>query len=437
MRRFKLTKTTVDVAMRDPEPRIVWDQEITGFGLRVRPAASGRLRGVFLFRYFSPSSKADRWLTLGEFGRPYTADDARAWAKARLRLVDDGGDPAVNTGEAIPTLSGYVDRYLRLKKTRKKPDPPKDSTLRVDRGNLDRIVKEHPKIAGKRLDLITQEDIEAIVNRKDHRVTGNRWLAVLRHLFNVAAGDRGEGWSLANAKGWAGPDASGRESRWTNPCENVSRYTEKARNESLADDEWPKLFGLLDRYAKESPFITALIRLQALTGARGSELREARWEWLQVDETPSAKPKSKPVRTGTLTLPTSKEGGEKTIILPAAAVAVLDALPRIKGCHFVFPGLTVKAPVDISTVMHWWARHRAKAGLDRIRLHDLRHSMAAVLIGGGASLAEVGELFGHKSEATTKRYASLADRLKKKRAGDAAARIAAMSKAQGDPANAA
>ncbi len=48
------------------------------------------------------------------------------------------------------------------------------------------------------------------------------------------------------------------------------------------------------------------------------------------------------------------------------------------------------------------------AGLDDVRLHDLRHSFASVGAAGGLSLPMIGALLGHTQAATTQRYAHLA-----------------------------
>ena len=56
-----------------------------------------------------------------------------------------------------------------------------------------------------------------------------------------------------------------------------------------------------------------------------------------------------------------------------------------------------------------WRIIRAKAGLEDVRLHDLRHSFASIAVSGGASLPIIGALLGHTNSATTQRYAHLHD----------------------------
>ncbi len=56
-----------------------------------------------------------------------------------------------------------------------------------------------------------------------------------------------------------------------------------------------------------------------------------------------------------------------------------------------------------------WERLRKQAGLEDVRIHDLRHSFASFGVGLGLSLPLVGKLLGHAVMTTTERYAHLAD----------------------------
>ncbi len=56
-----------------------------------------------------------------------------------------------------------------------------------------------------------------------------------------------------------------------------------------------------------------------------------------------------------------------------------------------------------------WAKIRAAAGLDGVRLHDCRHSFASVAVADGAALFTVGKVLGHKQARTTEIYAHLGD----------------------------
>ena len=75
-------------------------------------------------------------------------------------------------------------------------------------------------------------------------------------------------------------------------------------------------------------------------------------------------------------------------------------------------------------------RIRKRAGLEDVRLHDLRHSFASVALAGGNSLYLIGKVLGHKQTSTTERYAHLADDPLKAVADKTAGQIAAAMKGQ-------
>ena len=72
-----------------------------------------------------------------------------------------------------------------------------------------------------------------------------------------------------------------------------------------------------------------------------------------------------------------------------------------------------------------WSRIRQLAGLDGVRLHDLRHNVASTAVAGGDSLFIIGKMLGHRKARSTERYAHLADDPVRAVADRAANRIAA------------
>ena len=110
--------------------------------------------------------------------------------------------------------------------------------------------------------------------------------------------------------------------------------------------------------------------------------------------------------TGKMRLRDSKTGA-RMVPLSAAAVGVLSALPRIEDNPWVITGR--KAGAHLTDVQHPWRRIRARAGLDDVRIHDLRHSFASRALALGESLSMIGKLLGHTQVQTTARYAHLAN----------------------------
>lgn len=133
------------------------------------------------------------------------------------------------------------------------------------------------------------------------------------------------------------------------------------------------------------------LQLLLLTGARKSEILKARWENVDLER-------------GVLTIPVSKSGKARHIILSAAAMAVISSLPRGET-PWLFPGHSRGKP--LSDVYLYWNSLRRELGLGDVRIHDLRHTFASFLVNAGHPLYEVQKMLGHSDPRTTMRYAHL------------------------------
>jgi integrase len=81
-----------------------------------------------------------------------------------------------------------------------------------------------------------------------------------------------------------------------------------------------------------------------------------------------------------------------------------NGTPRIVPVHQKAAS-AARVPLTPRTQIDWWWRKaRAKAKLEHVKLHDLRHSAASAMVNAGIDLATVGAVLGHKSAASTKRY---------------------------------
>ena len=204
----------------------------------------------------------------------------------------------------------------------------------------------------------------------------NRAVDILVKMFN-----------LADAWGWR-PSGG-------NPCRFVRRYkVEKHHERFLTHVELYRLGRALDAAPAErlaSTHAAAAIRLLVLTGCRRNEVLGLRWEDLYFE-------------AGVMRLADSKTGARVVPLPPAARV--LAGLSRVPGNPWVFPGR--KKGDRRHNINDSWDRVRERAGLDGVRLHDLRHSFASRALALGESLPIIGELLGHRKVQTTARYAHLA-----------------------------
>ena len=141
------------------------------------------------------------------------------------------------------------------------------------------------------------------------------------------------------------------------------------------------------------PSAVTALRLLILTGARKSEILGLRWDWIDMEGR-------------RILLPDSKTG-EKTIPLNAPALDILASIPRTEDNPHVIVG--AKPGAALVNLKDPWGAIREAAGLEDVRVHDLRHSFASVGAAGGMSLPIIGALLGHTQVATTQRYAHLSD----------------------------
>ena len=133
----------------------------------------------------------------------------------------------------------------------------------------------------------------------------------------------------------------------------------------LAADEFLQYGPVLDEILEdgsETHSAVAAIRLLMLTGCRLSEIQKLRWEHVDLD-------------AGELRLPDTKTGGRAVPLAPSA-VRLLSALPRDDKSPWVIAGRNPGG--HLTDLQHPWRRIRARAGLDDVRIHDLRHSCASL-----------------------------------------------------------
>ena len=176
----------------------------------------------------------------------------------------------------------------------------------------------------------------------------------------------------------------------SNPCVKIKRYGLKASECFLMPHQIQKLGQVLSEHEKRHRHEVALIRLLVLTGCRKGEILNLQWSFY---------------RDGHLHLPDSKTG-PKIIYLSTPARQILDSLPRGRS-KWVFPGPGHGKPLP--EVWLWYRHVRKQAGLEHVRLHDLRHSYASTAIKHGVDLRTVGALLGHEDSDTTLQYVHLCD----------------------------
>ena len=350
MSRTRLRQGRIDRLRPRRRPYAVRDSELRGFGVRVAPSGARR----FFLHVQHAGTRV--WKDCGN-AAAVTLAEARARAVAELAALRGGGTETL----AMP-FEAVAEEVFRRYGRRWKP-----RTLEVNRIYYRRQIL--PWFRGRAITAITAADVQA-------------WFASLR--ATPAAADR------------AAPVLSvilrqaelyGYRPENTNPCRGIRRYRRRGRERFLTPDELRRLGAVLARHGAVRPLAAAAIRLILLTGCRKTEILTLAWS---------------SYREGRLYLPDSKTG-PRTVWLSSAARDILDGLPRRR--RQVFPG----ARAQFLALRPAWQAIRREAGLDDVRLHDLRHTYASVAMLGGETLLTIGRLLGHHDPATTLKYVHLAD----------------------------
>jgi integrase len=359
----KLTLRTIEASKPAAVRFTIWDSEVRGFGLRMTPKGER----TYVVRYRARGRL--RWYTIGRHGSPWTPDEARRDALRVLGRVAEGDDPAASkqADRDSESLSEFAMRYIdEQARTKNKP-----RTVTDYKDLLERLII--PNLGAIKVTNLVRSDVARWHHgQRDRPISANRALAFLSKLMNTAE------------KLGLRPDGS-------NPCRHVDRFPERSRERFLSHDEFEHLGSALFALEGEGKILAsagAAIRLLVLTGCRLSEILGLRWEHVDFDH-------------ACLRLPDSKTGA-KIVSLGAPALAILTAIPKLES-GWVIPGWKLGAPLVNLHVP--WAKVRKRAGIADVRLHDLRHSFAAVGASAGLGLPIIGRLLGHTQAATTQRYA--------------------------------
>lgn len=364
----KLTKRFVDLLQPLEKDRFEWDDELPGFGVRVKP--TGVKSYVIQYRQEGQS----RRLTLGRHG-VLAPDEARKMARINLGNVARGDDPARVRQDArrAPLMQHLADDYLeRHARPNKRPISVRDDVAMISKIIL-------PAFGSKKVKDVNRRDIESLlISMRETPYRANRVRALLSKMF-----------SLAKAWDW----------RADNPVEGVQKFQEAKRDRWLNEDELKRLVAVLSGHPNQRA--ANVIRLLILTGARKSEAMTATWDQFDLARGVWTKPAH-----------TTKQKKIEHVPLSGAAVSLLEGMNAIRVGNtsespFLFPGDVRGQP--IKEIKRFWEEVRTAAGLDNVRIHDLRHTFASHLVSSGVSLPIVGRLLGHSQPQTTQRYAHLAD----------------------------
>ena len=155
------------------------------------------------------------------------------------------------------------------------------------------------------------------------------------------------------------------------------------------------------REAKESG-VFELYYVELATGLRRGELLGLKWEDLDLDRgNLRVKRQVARINGEVVEAPLKTKNAYRTLPLARDTVDVLNQQKKKVGsCPWVFPGST-GGPMSPDSVLHMLHRVLKRAGLPRVRFHDLRHTFATLALQNGVDVKTVSGMLGHYSAGFT------------------------------------
>ena len=361
---IRITKRAVDALTVNNGDTVYWDRDLRGFGVRVH--ATGRKAYVVQTR--GPSGRLKR-VTIGRHGE-MTADAARRAAAEVIDRIRRGEEPFPKPPAPELTMAQLAERYM----TKHVEVNCKPGTVKTFRRAVDLHIL--PTLGGMKVAEVGRSHVADLhLRMRDKPRQANLTVDVLAKMFRLA-----EAWGVTPPR--------------RNPCRSVRRYRTESRERFLSPEEYRRLGQVLAEEESRGRFLPsgiAAIRILVLTGCRKNEIVKLRWD--DMDRT-----------AGEFWIRDGKTGPRRVPLTPVVE-RVLRGIDRIEGNPWVFAGR--KPGEHLKGLDEIWKRVRPLAGLEDVRVHDLRHSYASRALAVGESLPMIGRLLGHGKAKTTARYAHL------------------------------
>jgi integrase len=382
----KITKRLVDALRPDRNVKdiFVWDAgdgALKGFGIRMKPSGVAS----YLVQYRNKEGRTRR-LVIGKVGT-LAPDEARKLAGDALRAAAKGGDPSAerHAVRGAITLADLCELYLAEAKSRIKA-----STWVLDRSRIEAHVK--PLIGRLTVRSLTAADIE----RMKADIIAGKTARARRGRGGIVTGGSA---TAARTMGMLGTILEYARTSLKiikeNPARGVKKPPDRKQRRFLNIREITQL-GQTMREAEmagENATGLAAIRLLLLTGLRRMEALALRREWVDG-------------HAHCIRFEDTKSGAQLRPI-GAEAVRLIEVQPVRDGCPWVFPTSAGDGHfVGLPKVLE---RTCAKAGLEGVTVHVLRHSFAATAAEMGFSELTIAGLLGHSVPGITARYAHVPD----------------------------
>lgn len=398
----KLTQRVVDAVKKNGSDQVLWDDDLAGFGLRVKPSGAKS----FIIQYRNAQGVSRR-LTLGQFGH-ITPKEARALAKGHLgRVAKDKTDKdKPQTAKADPaeekrrTTAGATVADLCAEYLKANEGLIKASTLKMDRSRISCHVK--PLLGARRVASLTRRDIEQfqadVAKGKTAKKPPKNRKGKGRGAFasggaTVASRTVGMLGTILQRAVDAGAIAQ-------NPVRGVRRPKDKKRRPPFSFEMVGQL-GATMRAARaegENPTGLDAIRALLLTGCRREEILGIPKDAIDFND-------------HCVRFEDTKGGWQMRALGDSALTHFRELVAKGKN-PYVFP---TDAPTDVDEHKHFvglpdvLTRVGETAGIPKITIHWLRHWFSSAAAALGYSEIIIAALIGHKLKGVTHRYANAPD----------------------------
>lgn len=363
---MKLTKSIIDKLIYKGDAKknqrcIYWSDTFAGFGVRVYPSG----KKSFVHSYYFQGRK--RFNTIGQYGI-LTLDMAeKRVQKQKVDLLDGINILDVRQkNSATQTIADLCGRFVIEKVPFKKSGA--EDERRINRHIL-------PRWRAFKINSVTDDDVESLrESLKNTPYEANRTLSLVAALFNFAKEKKLMDRALPN------------------PATGIKHFQETSRERFVSHEEMPRLLEAMQN--EKNQYAQYALWLYLLTGMRKSELLELRWQDIDLI-------------SKNICLLDTKNTKNHYLPLSDAAVTVINQIPRVEANPYLIVGkLKGKHLVNIDKA---WNRVRAEAGMNDVRIHDLRRSVGSWLAQSGNSLHFIGRILNHKSSASSAIYARFHD----------------------------
>jgi len=360
MSKFNFTKATIE-ALPIPEKGWTYYYDLKVQGLGIGVGATGK-KSFILYRKIN--GRPER-ITLGRYP-DLAIEQARGKASELNADIAEGKSPAdrLRAAKREMTLNDLFQEYMERRAAfNRRPDKPK-ATYRLYLSDW----------SNRKLSTIRHEEVDRLhkkIGRSNGQVTANIVLKLLHVMFNKAINE----WRI-----WKGES----------PAHGIAKFPEQSRDRFLQSDELPRFFQAVEE--EENETIRDYVLISLLAGARKSNVLAMRWQDINFER-------------AEWRIEVTKNGTPQTVALSPEAIEILQNRKPSDGAIFVFPG-SGKAG-HLMEPKKGWKRILERAGIDNLRIHDLRRTLGSWQAKTGASLAIIGKSLNHKNQNTTAIYARL------------------------------